>query len=65
MYKIGFTSGKADSTIFFKFGNDGSIQLVGWYIEDGLLAANSSESMDSMVTVIKGSFKIQDLGEPI
>ena len=65
MYKIGFISGKADSTIFFKFGNNGSVQLVGWYVDDGLLAANSSETMDSMVTAIKGSFEIQDLGEPI
>ena len=65
MHKIGFVSGKADSTIFFKFGNNGSIQLVGWYVDDGLLAANLSETMESMVTAIKGSFEIQDLGEPI
>ena len=65
MYKIGFISGKADSTIFFKFRNNGSVQLVGWYVDDGLLATNSSETMDSMVTAIKGSFEIQDLGEPV
>ena len=65
MYKIGFILGKAESTIFFKFRNNGSIQLVGWYVNDRLLAANLSETMDSMVTAIKGSFEIQDVGEPI
>ena len=65
MYKIGFILGEVDSTIFLEFVNNGSIQLVGWYIEDRLLATNLSETMDSMVTAIKGSFEIQDLGEPV
>ena len=65
MYKMGFISGEADSTIFFKFGGDGSIQLVGWYVNDGLLATNLPKAMENMVTDIKGSFEIQDLGEPL
>ena len=58
MHKIGFISGEADSTVFFKFGRDGLIQLVGWYVDDGLLAADSPESMEDMVTGIRGSFEI-------
>ena len=38
---IDFTPGEADSTVFFHFRKDGSIQIVGWYVDDGLLAANT------------------------
>ena len=62
--KIGFVPGEADSTVFFQFGDKGSIAIAGWYIDDGLLAANSIESMERMVVDIRGSFDIQDLGEP-
>ena len=65
MYKMVFASGEADSMVFFEFGSDGSIQLVGWYVNDRLLAAISSESMENMVTNIKGSFEIQNLREPL
>lgn len=33
-------------------------------MNDGLLAANSVESMEKIVTDIKGSFDIEDLGKP-
>jgi hypothetical protein len=62
--KLGFTPGDADTTVYFKFGEGGNIQLSGWYVDDGLLAANSTESMDRMINDIRGSFDIQDLGEP-
>ena len=61
--KVGFTSSDADSTIYFRFSANGSIKLSGWYVDDGLLAANSPQVMDRMITNIRGSFEIQDLGE--
>ena len=64
MMKIGFTAGDADNTVYFRFGNNNSIELAGWYIDDGLLTASSPKEMDQMVNNIQGSFKIQDLGKP-
>ena len=64
MEKIGFRAGEADSTVYFRYGWDGSIEIAGWYVNDGLLAANSTKAMNNMVKDIKGSFDIQDLGEP-
>ena len=62
--KMGFTSGKADNTVFFRFDSSGGIEIAGWYVDDGLLAADSSESMSRMVRDIEKVFQIQDLGEP-
>ena len=64
MSKIGFTPGLADTTVFFRYGDDGSVNLAGWYIDDGLLASKSKASMNRMVNDIRGSFEIKDLGEP-
>ena len=61
--RLGFTSGKADATVFFKFGQN-SIEIAGWYVDNGLLATDSTESMEKMVEKIGGSFDIQDLGKP-
>jgi Reverse transcriptase (RNA-dependent DNA polymerase) len=62
--KLGFTAGEADKTVFFKFGYNDQIDIAGWYVDDGLLASVSDATMDKMVTDIRGSFDIQDLGEP-
>ena len=40
------------------------VEIAGWYVDDGLLATNSTKSMERMIKDIKGSFDIQDLGEP-
>ena len=64
MEKLGFKHGDADPTVFFRFGNNKSVEIAGWYVDDGLLASNSVESMDHMVKEIEGTFDIQDLGEP-
>ena len=61
---IGFKAGEADTTVYFRYSQDGSIEIAGWYVDDGLLATNSTRVMDKMVNDIKGSFDIQDLGEP-
>ena len=61
--KLGFIAGEADSTVFFRFQGN-SIEIVGWYVNDRLLAADSSTTMKKMVDNIGGSFDIQDLGEP-
>ena len=61
---IGFKAGEADMTVYFRYSQDGSIEIAGWYVDDGLLATNSTRVMDKMVNDIKGSFDIQDLGEP-
>ena len=38
--KIGFTSGEADHTVFFRYSPNGTIEIAGWYVDDGLLAAD-------------------------
>ena len=64
MEKSGFKSGQVDTNVYFQFGENGSIEIARWYVDNGLLAANSTKSMDQMITNICGSFDIQDLGEP-
>ena len=64
MERISFTSGKADPTVYIRLGNNGEIGISGWYVDNRLLAANSTETMEKMVMDIKGSFDIEDLGEP-
>ena len=39
---IGFKAGKADMTVYFRYSQDGSIEIAGWYVDDGLLAMNST-----------------------
>ena len=62
--KIGFTPGEADTTIFFQTANDGLLDIAGWYVDNGLLAAHTAQAMEKMIHDIRGSFEIQDLGEP-
>ena len=64
MEKIGFKSGEADMTVYFWFGEGGSIEIAGCYVNDGLLATNSKDVMQRMTADIRGSFDIQDLGDP-
>ena len=65
MKKLGFIPGKADGTIFFRHGENGELEVAGWYVDDGLLAANSILSMNRMVNDIKKVFEIQDLGSRV
>ena len=62
--KLGFMAGDADNMVFSQYGISKSIEIARWYVDDGLLAADSPESMDQMIRDIRGSFDIQDLGEP-
>ena len=62
--KSGFKSSKADETIYFCRHKNGDFEIAGWYVDDGLLAVNSRESMNRMIKDISGVFKIQDLGDP-
>jgi Reverse transcriptase (RNA-dependent DNA polymerase) len=62
--KLGFKSGQADQTVYFQRHDNGDFKIAGWYVDDGLLAANSKQSMDRMVKDISNVFEIQDLGEP-
>ena len=64
MEKISFTPGKADPMVYLQFRRNRGIDVTGWYMDDRLLAANSVKSMEKMLTNIKGSFNIEDLGEP-
>ena len=64
MEKLGFKSGEADETIYFRRDGNGNFEIAGWYVDDGLLVSNSKESMDRMVEDIGSRFDIQDLGEP-
>jgi transposase InsO family protein len=63
--KLGFKSGQADENVYFRRHEDGGIEIAGWYVDDGLLAANSKESMERMIKDISHSFEIQNLGEPV
>ena len=62
--KTGFTPSNANSAVYFRFSDKELIQLAGWYVDDGMLATNCTESMDCMIRDIRGSFQIQNLGEP-
>ena len=64
MEKLGFRSGNADTMVFICFRTNNMVEISGWFVDDSLLAANSVTSMDHMIDSIKGSFNIQDLGEP-
>jgi hypothetical protein len=64
MERIGFTAGNTDSTVYFRFGKNGEIEILRWYVDDGLMAANAPHLLDQITTDIEGSFDIQNLGEP-
>ena len=64
LQKIGFTPGEADMTVFFRVDNNGLLDIAGWYVDDGLLAAHTAQAMEKMIHDIRGSFEIQDLGKP-
>ena len=63
MERIGFTPGKADPMVYIQYKNNGEIGIAGWYVDNGLLAANLIKTMEKMVMDIKGSFNIKDLSE--
>ena len=60
MEKLGFKPGNANTTVFFHFSKD-EVEIIGWYVNDGLMVTSCSKSM---VKDIGGSFDIQDLGKP-
>ena len=62
--RIGLKAGTADASVFFRFGEEGSAEIAGWYVDDGLLATTSIESMDRLINQIGGGFDIKNLGEP-
>jgi Reverse transcriptase (RNA-dependent DNA polymerase) len=62
--KIGFKNGEADKTVFFRFREGRDVEIVGWYVDNGLMASNSTLSMDRMIQDVRGSFDIQDMGDP-
>jgi len=59
---IGYTTGAADSTIFFKF-SPGSIRFAGWFVDDGLLGAYPSD-IEDFAAELKSILPIDDFGEP-
>ena len=62
--RIGLKAGTADTSVFFRFGEKGSVEIAGWYVDDSLLATTSVESMDRLISPIGGGFDIMNLGEP-
>jgi Reverse transcriptase (RNA-dependent DNA polymerase) len=64
LLKIGFRPGHADQTVYFHSNANGGLKIAGWYVDDGLLAVDSKESMQRMVKDIGERFKIQDMGKP-
>ena len=53
-----------DTTVFFRTDSDGLLDITGWYVDDGLLATHTAQVMEKMIHDIRGSFEIQDPGEP-
>ena len=45
MERIGFTPRKADPMMYIQLGNNREIEIAGWYVDEGLLAANSVKMM--------------------
>ena len=64
MELLGFTTGTADSSIFFKYDGKRVVALTGWSVDDGLFAADSKETMSNLMGDICKKFIIQDLGKP-
>ena len=44
--KLGLKPGDADPTVYFCFGNNGCIQIAGWYVDDGLFVDVLNETAD-------------------
>ena len=65
MISIGFVRGNSDSSIFFKYNQNSIIVIVGWYVDNGLIAVDTKTTMEEVVKDICRTFTIQDLGEPI
>ena len=63
MQRLGFKPGEADTTVFFRFKDD-KAEIIGWYVNDGLVATSCAKSMECTVKDIGGSCNVQDLGEP-
>ena len=63
MEKLGFMSSDANTTVFFHFSKD-KIEIVRWYVDNGLVATSCIRLMEHIVKDIGGSFNIQDLGKP-
>ena len=61
---LGFKTGIADETIFFRTQELGDTEIAGWYVDDGLLATRTKEAMDKLIMEIGNILDIQDLGEP-
>ena len=59
LWKIGLKSSDIDPTVYFHFR-----QIADWYVDDGLLASNTTAYMDEMIKNSRGSFDIEDLEEP-
>ena len=63
MEKLGFRPSEADTTVFFQFKDD-KVEIVRWYVDDGLVATSCAKSMEHTVKDIGGNFDVQDLSEP-
>ncbi|CAM9467817.1 unnamed protein product, partial [Phaeothamnion confervicola] len=58
----GFTASSADPCIYIKTSN-GTLTIIGLYVDDLLLASNSQRALLSLKTNISRRFKMKDLGE--
>ena len=63
MEKLAFRPSEADTMVFFCFKDD-KVEIVRWYINDGLVVTSCTRSMECVVKDIGGSFDIQDLSKP-
>ena len=63
MEKLGFRPGEADTTVFFQFKDD-KVEIIRWYVDDGLVVTSCAKSMEHMVKDIGGNFDVQDLDKP-
>src|ERR1700761_3039307 len=60
---IGFKQFHSESTFYFKI-IDGKKIIVGWHVDDGLLACSNFFMQTILDMFNDGPFKVTDLGEP-
>jgi hypothetical protein len=60
----GFVQSDSDPSLWILYGERGAIMAM-FYVDDGLVAARTSEEADGLVDLIGSMFKIRKLGEPV
>jgi hypothetical protein len=59
-----FVQSDADPSLWILHGKDGAVMAL-FYVDDGLVAARTTEEADALVELVESIFQIRKLGEPV